>query len=623
MVASGATGSGQHDDQVRLSGFSLLDAVAGHARADPERTAVLDSGRSLSYAELVASSVSLSSTITDMCGGSPVAVRLRRGASLVTALLAAATTGVPFIVVDPEAPAEHTRTSLAAAGVSTLITEGLVPAELASFGVVTPDLRATAPAAGGSGVSAGYLVRTSGSTGTPKLVAVSGSSLERHARTMSVIYKIQPQDRVLQLANPAFDVVIEEVFPALVAGATVVAAPHPVPAPSELAEFAAHHEVTVLNLPTPYWREWVAELDSGGQPVPGSVRLVVIGSDMGDWNTVHRWSEHTSARLINAYGASETTVTCAVWEYEAQGCRQSGALPTGYPLPGVTAFVLAEDGSDAVAPETGELYIGGWCLADGYLDDAERTGAAFVTHPVEPSIRLYRTGDRARRDADGRITVLGRIDSEVNIRGHRVNPSEVSSALMSLDGVSAAHTVVHRDGGGGNRLTAYAVVTSHQNGRALREQLGHLLPGHLLPGEIVVLDLLPVNANGKVDETSLPPVQELLSPPNDTQNSSILTTVDGLAGHVARLWSAELNRLVGVDDNVFDLGAHSLMLAGVRRRLSADLERDIPSIALFTHTTPQALSRFLHGAEATAESGGPQSAPPNRLRARRMAGGGR
>ncbi|MEU2221649.1 non-ribosomal peptide synthetase [Streptomyces sp. NPDC018347] len=598
-----------------------------HTRADPGRAAVVDGGRSLSYGELLAAAAALSSTLRNTCGGRPVAIRLRRGAGLVTALLAATATGVPFLAVDPEAPAEYTRTALTGAGVRALVTEGPVPAELADFATVSPDSGPGAPAPALSGRGpAGYLVRTSGSTGTPKLVEVSGSSLERHARTMSEVYGIEPQDRVLQLANPAFDVLIEEVFPTLVAGATVVTAPHPMPAPSELTEFLAHHGVTVLNLPTPYWREWVAELDCGGRRVPDTVRLVVIGSDMGDWDTVRRWRGHSMARLMNAYGASETTVTCAVWEH-TRGEERSGALPVGRPLPGVTAFVLTGDGSEATAPDTGELHIGGWCLAERYVDDAERTGAAFVAHPSDPSLRLYRTRDRARRDADGVITVLGRIDDEVNIRGHRVNPSEASAALLRLDGVSAAHALVHRDGRGEDRLTAYAVVTTCQAGPALRERLRGLLPGHLLPSEVVVLDALPLTTNGKVDETMLPRPQELPPTPAvvsaTATDPTALTTVAGLADHIAGLWSAELGRAVGVDDNVFDLGAHSLMLAGVRRRLSAHLGREVPSIALFTHITPQALGRFLCGGEGAAEPAAPQPAAPNRLRARRASGGKR
>jgi nocardicin nonribosomal peptide synthetase NocA len=639
MFAAADVVPGRYGDQFRSSGLSFLDAVTDHARADPGRTAVVDGGRSLSYGELLAAAGALSNTLRDTCEGRPVAIRLRRGADLVTALLAAAATGVPFLAVDPEAPAEHTRSALTGAGVRALVTGGPVPAEFADFATVPPDSGSgpgpasgpdagpgvTAPAPGGAG-PAGYLVRTSGSTGAAKLVEVSGSSLERHARTMGEVYGIEPRDRVLQLANPAFDVVIEEVFPTLAAGATVVAAPHPVPAPSELTEFLAHHGVTVLNLPTPYWREWVAELDCGGRRVPDAVRLVVIGSDMGDWDTVRRWRGHSGARLVNAYGASETTVTCAVWEYTGEEER-AGALPVGRPLPGVKAFVLTEGGSEATAPDTGELYIGGWCLAEGYLGDAERTGAAFVPHPSDPSLRLYRTRDRARRDADGVITVLGRIDGEVNIRGHRVNPSEVSAALLRLDGVSAAHTLVRRDGRGEDRLTAYAVVTTRQDGPALRERLRGLLPGRLLPGEVVVLDALPVTANGKVDGTSFPRPREV-SPtpavaPATSADPRALRTVEGLAGHIAGLWSAELDGAVGVDDNVFDLGAHSLMLAGVRRRLSADLGREVPSVALFTHTTPRALARFLHEGEAAAGPSASRPAAPNRLRARRASGGKR
>lgn len=639
MFASAEVVPGRYGDQFRSPGLSFLDAVTNHARTAPGHTAVIDGERSLSYGELLAAAGALSQTLKETCGGRPVAVRLHRGADLVTALLAVAATGVPFLAVDPEAPAEHTRSALTGAGVRALVTEGPVPAELAGFATVPPDSGsgpgpasgrdtgpvAAAPASGDTG-PAGYLVRTSGSTGAPKLVEVSGSALERHARTMGEVYGLEPRDRVLQFANPAFDVVVEEVFPTLAAGATVVAAPHPVPAPSELTDFLAHHGVTVLNLPTPYWREWVAELDCGGRRVPDTVRLLVIGSDMGDGDTARRWRGHSGARLVNAYGASETTVTCAVWE-DTREEEPAGALPVGRPLPGVEAFVLAEDGSEVTAPGTGELYIGGWCLAEGYLGDAERTGAAFVPHPSDPSLRLYRTRDRARREADGVITVLGRIDGEVNIRGHRVNPSEVSAALLRLDGVTAAHTLVRRDGRGEVRLTAYAVTATRQDGPALRERLGGLLPGHLLPAEVVVLDVLPVTANGKVDETLLPPPREVPPTPADAPAASAevsaLQTAEGLAGHLAGLWSAELDRAVGVDDNVFDLGAHSLMLAGVRRRLSADLGREVPSIALFTHTTPRALARFLHEGEAAADPHVSRPTAPNRLRARRASGGTR
>ncbi|MET8915688.1 non-ribosomal peptide synthetase, partial [Streptomyces sp. NPDC004610] len=437
------------------------------------------------------------------------------------------------------------------------------------------------------------------------------AALSYHSSAVKTVFGLGPDDRVLQFAAPGFDVAAEEIFPTLISGACVVVIPDERRTPADLEKFLSEENVTVANIPASYWQEWVADLDADPRPLPASLRLLVVGSDAVYTRTLARWRRHSGVPVINAYGLTETTITSVLATYTADAEIPRGErLPIGKPLPGVEAQVLDAELRPVPVGVPGELFLGGPGLARGYHNRPQDTAERFVYPlPDRPEARFYRTGDLVVSDADGVLTCLGRVDDQVKIRGHRVEPSEVTGALLTCAGVRQAH-VRAVPGDEGTRLIGYVVPeypasaggATRRDGAALRAELAETLPSAMIPGDFVFLDALPVTVNGKIDAAALPLPADVTTPPSGDPDP-FSRPAQRL---VARVWSEVLGApVVGLDDNFFDLGGHSLLLARVRRMLGETLGRPVPGVALFEHTTVRTLAAFLDdgGREAGRESG--------------------
>jgi nocardicin nonribosomal peptide synthetase NocA len=255
--------------------------------------------------------------------------------------------------------------------------------------------------------------------------------------------------------------------------------------------------------------------------------------------------------------------------------------------------VCDEQGVAVAAGCPGELRVSGPVVAAGYRDEPGMTAAAFSPVPgaTGPATRRYRTRDRVRIDGNGNLVFLGRIDQEVKIRGFRVDPREITVALLGLPGITEAHTVARQDEHGDVQLVAYLAggPQARLDADRIRQQAAYCLPAHQVPSWVLVVDALPLTASGKVDDSALPPI------PAAARGHQVQPDTADVTGVICGLWADALCRHVGPDDNVFDLGAHSLMLAKVRRLLAGILRREIPGVALFEHPTPAALGAFLAG----------------------------
>jgi amino acid adenylation domain-containing protein len=543
--------------------------LAEQAAATPGAAAVVHGGTTLTYAQLDRRAGRLAGVLRGL-GATPgalVGVRLPPGADLVVALLAVWRTGAAYLPLDPESPPRRLAEQCADAGAAVVVTaehlDGLDGA---------PD-----PAGGGDAPgSLAYAMYTSGSTGRPKAVAVSHAALAARVRWMRERYALTPADRVLQFSSPAFDTFGEEVYPCLAAGATLVV---PTGARAELPDFlatAAGRAVTVLDLPTSYWHELVA--DPAAVAWPPGLRLLILGGEPVRPDALARWFEAFGDRVevLNTYGPTEATIIATAARLGPADA--AGRPPIGDPIADTCVHVTGLGGAAVPDGSAGELVIGGPGVAEGYLGEVAGAGR-FVTIG---GVRHYRTGDRARRRPGGALEFLGRLDDQLKVRGYRIEPAEVEAALTAHPAV--AHAVVTADGDG--RLVAHLVPrpgAAPPGPAALRAHLAEILPPYLHPRAYATLDRLPMTRSGKVDRAALPPVAVAGGP-----GRAPGTDAEQL---VAGVWRDVLGvEGVGADDDFFDLGGHSLLATRVAARLHAAAGVEVPLRTIFHHTTVAGLA---------------------------------
>ncbi|MGN9821723.1 amino acid adenylation domain-containing protein [Streptomyces sp. SD11] len=458
--------------------------IAGWAAADAERTALVHGDTRLSYGDL-ALAVALRADALAAAGAAPgrlVAVCRPRGVDAVVTLLAALRTGATYLPLDPAAPAARNEAILADA------CDGATPglAEVTARG----ELVLPGP---GTAEDAAYVIYTSGSTSTPNGVVVGRDALAHFAAGAADRYGIGRADRTLQFAPLHFDASVEEIFVTLAVGGTLVLREDVMLDVAELLAGCSRHEITVLDLPTAYWHELTFALAAGIAELPTTVRTVIVGGEAALPERVAQWNEVVAgrARLFNTYGPTEATVVATA--AELSGYR-AGPVPIGRPMPGVGAAVV-----------DGELWLTGGGLAHGYLGRPELTATRFTTLDGVPA---YRTGDRVTVLPDGQLGFTGRIDGEVKIDGHRVDPAAVESVLCGHPAVREAAVVPQQGEGGATRLVAFVVPAADPAvGTAgpaeLRAVAAEKLPAAAVPGAVRLMDALPLTGTGKIDRKRL------------------------------------------------------------------------------------------------------------------------
>jgi amino acid adenylation domain-containing protein len=589
----------------------IADQVALHAlieqQADrtPDRIAVRAKDRELSYAELDRHTNELARRLctAGIGRGDVVGVSLDRSIEMVCAVLATLKAGAAYLPLDPELPRDRIRWMLADARARAVITR---QSELATGALVLirPDDIATGTDAkrlvlSVSSDDLAYVIYTSGSTGTPKGVAVEHGSISAYVRSAVADYQLTELDRVLQFASLSWDTSCEEIFPTLASGGTLVLRdPSMTDSVHGFLRSCERERLTVLNLPTAFWHELVVALSEQGVPSLSGVRLVIIGGEHANAERLARWFELVGdrIRLVNTYGMTEATAVSTTCNLAPLiPARTLGArVPLGAPIAGVHAYVL-DDRLDPAPPGLpGELWIGGVGLARGYLHRPSLTAERFVPNPFAAGQRLYRTGDVARVRGDGMLEYLGRSDHQVKIRGIRVELGEIETTLTKHPDVRTAVVVARNDVTGHKMLVAY--LTTAANIDDVRRFAADLLPAYMVPAAFVVLGLLPLTPSGKIDRRALlalptpDPRGVATYRPPQTREQELL----------ANLWSQLLGiERVGLDDNFFQLGGHSLIatrltsqvreLFGVELALRAVFET--PTLAGLTQTIAMAHER--------------------------------
>ncbi|MFD7864528.1 amino acid adenylation domain-containing protein [Streptomyces sp. NPDC059783] len=571
---------------------STLPALfAAQAAATPHAPAVRYGDLVLDYAELDARSTRLAHRLRALGAGpeTVVALALPRSADLVAAVLAVSKAGAAYLPVDPDYPAQRVALMLEDTAprcvVTTTAYAGRLPGDAGPLLLLDgpgPDAAPEDTAPPVTGLlpdHPAYVIYTSGSTGTPKGVVVTHRGLAPLAANHRALHGAGPGSRVLQFVSPSFDVSVAELTMALLTGGCLVI-PEQVPVGAELAELLRAERITHAHLPPAV----LAGLPETELP---DLATLMSGGEAGTPRLVERWAP--GRRMVNAYGPTEATVEVT------QGLMdpaEPGRQPIGRPLPGVRVYVLDARLRPVPPGVPGEMYIAGDGVARGYRNRAALTASRFVADPFgAPGERMYRTGDLAARRRDGRIDFLGRGDGQVKLRGFRVELGEIQAALARLPEVEAAAVTVREDRPGDRRLVAYTVLhDATTDTGALRSALAGELPEHMVPSAVVALDALPLTPNGKLDVRALP------APPE--RHGAHRAPRSGREELMCRLFAEVLGvDTVGIDDNFFERGGHSLLASRLAGLVAQVLGAGIPMRAVFEAPTPAALLRRVDGAD--------------------------
>uniref|UniRef100_UPI003878298D amino acid adenylation domain-containing protein n=1 Tax=Pseudomonas viciae TaxID=2505979 RepID=UPI003878298D len=573
-------------------GQTIHQLFEAQVAARPDAIAVLFEGERLSYAELNRQANQLAHHLIGL-GIRPddrVAICVERGAEMLVGLLAILKAGAGYVPLDPAYPAERLAYMLADSAPVALLTQGGLQGRLPALTVPVVLLdhaervrsgicvgRDDNPLVASLGVRhLAYVIYTSGSTGNPKGVMIEHRGLVNYCVDAVRLFGLTAADTVLQQNTLNFDLSVEEIFPALLAGATLA----PTRQLFGSAELQSNGDVrpTFLHLTAAHWHTLAAEWHNTpalARDLLRDVRLINVTGDALSTQKLQMWDAirppHT--QLINTYGPTEATVSCtaAYMKYDA-AC---GNATIGTPMANTRIYLL--DGHRQPVPfgVAGEIFIGGEGVARGYLNLDAINAERFLADPFsdQPDARMYKTGDLARYRADGRLEYLGRNDFQVKVRGFRIELGEIESRLGHCAGVKEAAVIVREDTPGDKRLVAYVVpqADASLNPAALRAQLSMQLAEYMLPSAFVSLSALPLTPNRKLDRQALP------APDAEAYASRSQEAPQGQAEiALAQIWRTLLKvESVGRHDHFFELGGHSLLvmrlIAQVREQLGVEL----------------------------------------------------
>ena len=491
--------------------------IAGWAAKTPDAIAVEDgAGSRLTYGQLEQQSARLAARLTaaGVQRGDFVGLGFERNLEMAVGLLGIMKAGGAYVPLDPQLPSERLRFVLDDADVRLIVRPS-------SHGDFVPEWTGATDSCERRTVEHHDGGSRSAATRWSRLCDLH-VRIDRHAQRCRCHASksaqpmcgddrpvgTEPADRVLQFTSLSFDVAVEEIFPAWVSGATVVLRPSgPIAGAVEFLHFVDERRISMIELPSSYWHELTAELEAEPRPLPESLRMVVVGGEAARLDAAVAWRRlaGSNRRWINAYGPTETTVTSVAYEPTADDVLPTGSVPIGRPIANTRVYVLDRNGELAPIGLPGELVIGGDGVTRGYLNAPGVTAERFVPDRFRGQGRMYRTGDRVRWRPDGQIEFLGRFDEQVKVRGFRVEPGEIETALGQHPAVRAAAVVPQPDASGQLQLIAYVTVDegSAADAETLLAHLRGRVPTYSLPAGIVVLPDLPRTTSGKIDRRAL------------------------------------------------------------------------------------------------------------------------
>ncbi|MEC0128814.1 non-ribosomal peptide synthetase [Paenibacillus pabuli] len=532
--------------------LTLLEQFALHAKRSPDKEALLFGESQMTYEQLDTLSEQWSNWLSSKGVGleDVIAVRLERSFELVIAFLAVLKTGATYLPIDPVFPVDRMSYMLQDSGAVLMITDKDDAQDLASHMPVylTREIYLTCQKTNASSLkpqnnNLAYVIYTSGTTGRPKGVALEHAGLANLSALFISTLGVKSIDRILQFASCSFDASIWEFAMTLTVGGTLcLVSAETIADPLHFEQYVEQTNVTVMTLPPAY----MARLQP--ERLPGLRLMITAGSEPSP-AMLSTWRQHM--RCVNAYGPTEASICAAIWEYEEEADLLS--VPIGFPVPHSRLCIVDADLNPLPVGVPGELCIAGTGLARRYLNLPEITARQFISSDMPGFERMYRTGDLAKLLPDGRIMYQGRIDSQIKIRGYRVEPSEIEAQLLQIAGVREA-VVLPRLQENENSLVAYYTGDSVPAPRELKIKLTAVLPHYMLPSFLVKLDTLPVTSNGKVDQSALERLNLI-----QEAGERVRMPENELEAKIVRVFEQVLNvQGIGIDDSFHELGGDSI-----------------------------------------------------------------
>jgi amino acid adenylation domain-containing protein len=535
-----------------------------------------------------------------------VGVCLERSLELIVSLFAVMKAGGAYLPLDATYPSERLELMLRECAAELIVTRGSLAKRLpldgrkqvllddSSFSISSnPN---TTPSSPVNSENLAYVIYTSGSTGLPKGVAESHRAVVNFLHWANTRFPMTTEDVFLQIAPFTFDASVFEIFTTLCSGAALLLIKQGGQRePDYLVRLMRECGVTVASFVPPTLRMLIEEEEFSAIK---SLRRAFCGGEVMALDLMLRFQRRSPAELVNLYGPTEVSVYCTGWVCAKNW--QGASPPIGNPIFNTQVYLLDEAKKLVFSPGVGEIYLGGAGLSRGYINRPQVTAERFVPNPFssDPSARLYRTGDLGFWNADGTIGFVGRADDQIKLRGFRIEPAEIETALLNSPKISQALVICREDAPGNQQLVAYCISAPGERIPAvadLRSLLGRSLPDYMIPSVFVEIAKFPINANGKRDRKALPAPSELseLSDEADGIGRQGLPK-DLLEQRLLELWQKILGRKnIGIHDNFFDLGGHSLTAAMLTTEIEKLAYERLPIAVFFQAPTVAELAAYL------------------------------
>ncbi|MBI6548643.1 non-ribosomal peptide synthetase [Xenorhabdus lircayensis] len=592
------------------------------AERTPDATALVFGNTQLSYAELNRHANQLAHQLI-AAGIRPddrIAVCADRSLDMIIGMYGILKAGAGYVPLDPEYPVDRLAYQLSDSKPVLLLTQQHLQARLPIQDINVwllddathrdnvakqPEHNPDAHQMGLLPHHLAYIIYTSGSTGQPKGVMLEHRNVVNFIHVQHKTSEPQPGDRILQFATVAFDTSVSDIFPTLASGATLVLRPTHLRVPdSEFVALLNDQQITIMDMPTAFWHQWVQEMMAGRSGFGQHLRTVIVGGEKAELRHLLSWQsmpETQSCRWINSYGPTETTVIATTLKLDGKPSSDiTDNIPIGYPLPNTRIYILDALGKPVPLGVGGEIHIGGAGVARGYLNRPDLTAEKFVSDPFseQPDAGMYKTGDLGRWLPNGMIEYLGRNDFQVKLRGFRIELGEIETRLVQCQGVLEAIVLVRETTPDDKRLVAYVqpqpgikLVPSE-----LRQQLAQHLADYMLPSAFVILDAFPLTSNGKIDRQAFPAPDQsaIVARGYEAPQGEVETTL-------AQIWQDLLGlERVSRHDHFFELGGHSLLILKACSLAVEKFGLDQKMMSgLMTFTTIKEQARIIEGRDNT------------------------